>query len=130
MRIDRRTALLLSGILAFAALPTEAVDRVHGGQWETNSTTSGRTRTHSACLSQSDADAMNGDAASIRAVTDKQFGEACKVKDVKVNGGQVVLTALCASKEITTTTNYHGDSYDSVSTGGSTIQAKRVGACK
>lgn len=130
MQTDRRIALLCACVLALLALPAQAVDRLHAGQWETSSNTAGRTRAHSACLSQAEADAMNGDTASIRAVTEKQFGGACTVKDVKVKGGQVVLTSLCGGKELVSTTEYHGDSYDSVSSNGSTVQAKRVGACK
>lgn len=130
MQTDRRIALLFSCVFVLIALPAQAVDRLRAGQWETNVNTNGRTRSHSACLSQGDADAMNADAASIRAVTEKQTAGVCNVKDVKVNGSQVVVTSVCSSKEITNTTNYHGDSYDSVSSAGSTIQAKRIGPCK
>jgi hypothetical protein len=74
---------------------------------------------------------MNGDAKTIRAAVEKvTAATGCKVTDVKVNGGQVIVASVCAGKENVSTSNYHGDSYESENTNGTKIQAKRVGACK
>ena len=131
MHPDRRITPLFACLLALLALPTQAVDRMRAGQWETITNLDGKNvDTRSACVPPGEVDFMNGDAASIRAGMEKQLQGACKVKDVKANGDQVVMTLSCAGQESTTTTNYHGDSYDSVSPIGMTIKAKRLGACK
>ena len=54
----------------------------------------------------------------------------CNVTDVKVNGGQVVVTSVCAGKENVGTTTYRGDSFESTNSNGTKAQAKWVGACK
>jgi hypothetical protein len=83
-------------------------------------------------MSQSDADAMNGDVKSVRAYLEKVIPPTiCKVTDIKVNGGQVIYTSVCGggAKNVVTTT-YHGDSFEGASTGGTKTEAKLVGACK
>jgi hypothetical protein len=130
MHASLRITLLLSCPLAVLALPAQAVDRIHTGQWETNSTSGGKTRTHSSCTPQSDVDVMNGDSGAIKALLQSQLPGVCKVTDVQAKGDTVVVTTDCAGSKNTSTTHYHGDSYDSVSSNGTTITAKRVGACK
>lgn len=130
MRTDRRLTLLFCCLLALLALPTQAVDRIHAGQWETSSTVNGHARTHSACAPQSDADAMNSDSGAIKALLQAQLPPVCKVTDVQAKGDTVLVTTDCAGSKNTSTTHYHGDSYDSVSSNGTVIAAKRVGACK
>ena len=125
-------ALLLICTLACFGLPAQAADRVRAGQWDTTLNLNGRMMTRSACITQSDADAINGDARSIRAYVEKVSApDACKVTDVKVNGNQVIVTTVCAAgKENVGTTTYHGDSSETVNTNGAKAQAKWVGACK
>jgi hypothetical protein len=130
MHAPLRITLLLSCLLAVLALPAQAVDRMHAGQWETNSISGGKTRTHSSCAPQSDADAMNGDSGAIKAHLQAQLPGVCKVTDVQAKGDTVVATTDCAGSKNTSTTHYHGDSYDSVSSNGTTVTAKRLGACK
>jgi hypothetical protein len=131
MKTNRRIALASACVFAWLALPADATDRIRAGQWDTTLNMQGRTRTMSACVPQVDADAMNGDAKSIRAAVEKvTAATGCKVADVKVNGGQVIVASVCAGKENVSTSNYHGDSYESENTNGTKIQAKRVGACK
>ena len=88
--------------------------------------------TRSACLSKSDADAINGDAKSIGAYVEKVSVPAgCKVTDVKINGNQVSVTTICAAgKQNVGTTTYHGDRSETVNTNGAKSQSKWVGACK
>jgi hypothetical protein len=122
---------LLTCLFACAALSADAADRMRAGQWDGTWTGGGRTRATSNCLSQADADAMNGDATSVLAYLQKLIPPTiCKVKDLKINGSQVVYTSVCAEKENVITTNYHGDSFESVDTHGAKSEAKRLGACK
>jgi hypothetical protein len=113
-------------------LSAEAADRMRAGQWTGTTTIPGRTIPNSSCISQSDADAMNGDAKSVQAYLQTIIPPTiCKLSDVKVNGGQVVYTSVCAGgAPNVVTTNYHGDRSEGSSTGGAKTEAKWVGACK
>jgi len=122
----------LSCLLASFALPSQAADRVRPGQWETTLTFMGQTVTRSACMTQADADAINGDAASIKAYIDKASQPAgCNVTDVKISGNQVIVTSKCGAGAPTVgTTTYHGDSTETVTTNGTNSHAKYVGPCQ
>jgi hypothetical protein len=132
MKSNHHKALLLTCVLASLALPADAADRVRAGQWVGTWTGPGRTMPTSTCMAQSDADAMNGDVKSVRAYLEKVVSATtCKVTDVKVNGGQVIYTSVCAGgKESVITTTYHGDSFETTDTNGAKSEAKWVGACK
>ena len=119
--------------IAFAclALPAVAADRVHAGQWESTWTGGGRSRTVSNCMSQGDADAMNGDAKAVRAYLEKIIPPSiCKLSDIQLSGGKIVYTSVCNGATNVITTTYHGDSFESTDSQGSTSQAKRTGPCK
>jgi hypothetical protein len=122
MNINHHKALLLTCVLACIALPADAADRMRAGQWD---------ETWS-CIAQRDADAMNGDVKSVRAYLEKIIPPTiCKLTDIKVNGSQIIYTSVCTGgKENVITTNYHGDSFESVDSSGAKTEAKRVGACK
>jgi len=82
-------------------------------------------------MAQADVNAINGDAASVRAYLEKIVPPAiCKLTDIHVDGSQIIYTSVCSGKENVITTNYHGDSFESADTGGAKSSAKRVGACK
>lgn len=133
MKRNRASALLAALIVVCGAVLAFAADRVRTGQWETTVTFPNgmEPRKSSNCVSEADAAAMNGDVASIRAVLVKDLGESgCTVKDIAIKGNQVVVTSVCMSRESTSTTTYHGDAFETVTTNGTKIQAKRVGACK
>jgi hypothetical protein len=125
-------ALTLACVVTFIALPSAAADRVRAGQWETTLKLGAQSITRSTCMSQADADAINGDANSIRAWADKvNAPTGCKVTNVKVSGNQISVTSVCASgTQNVGTTTYHGDSLESVNTNGAKSQSKWVGACK
>src|SRR5207253_9862572 len=98
--------LLLACAFAVGSLRAQAVDRVHAGQWTGTWTGGGRTRDTSNCITQADADAMNGDARAIGAYLEKIVPPSiCKVLNIKANGGQVVYTSVCGGKENVITTN-------------------------
>jgi len=132
MKTGHCMALIAGLLTASVALSAEAADRIRAGQWEGMWTGGGRTRATSNCMTQSDADAMNGDAKSIRAYLEKTIPpEICKLSDIKVSGSQVTYTSLCTGgKPNIITTAYHGDSFESLDSSGAKSEAKRVGACK
>jgi hypothetical protein len=128
-----RETLLLSWLVTCIAAPAAAADRVRAGQWEMTLNVAGRTMTRTVCLSQSDADAINGDLKSIRAKAEKDAaagGGGCTVTDVRTSGNQVIVTSVCGGKENVGTTTYHGDTLETVNTNGTKAQSKWVGACK
>ena len=132
MSTFRGSSLLIVCLIACSPLSAKAADRVRAGQWDTTLNIAGRTMTRSMCLSQSDAEAINGDATSIRAYVERVSAPAgCKVTDVKISGNQVAVTSVCASgQENVGTTTYRGDSSETVNTNGTKAQSKRVGTCK
>jgi hypothetical protein len=132
MKRTYREALLLGCIVTAIAAPAGAADRVRPGQWEITATVAGRTINQSTCMSKSDADRLNGDVKSVRGKVEEELAIAgCTVKDIKVNGNQVVVTSACpGGKENVGTTTYHGDSLESVNTNGARSQSKWVGPCK
>ena len=102
------------------------------GQWDGSWTGGGRTRSTTSCLSQSDADAMNGDVNSIRVYLEKTIPPTiCKIDQIKANGTEVTYTSICTvGKPNTITTTYHGTSFETVDTTGAKSEAKWVGSCK
>ncbi len=133
MKTNRYAALISACMISILAFQANATDRVHAGQWKSTTTMLGHSSTSSTCMSQSDADALNGDEKSIRAVSEKGFAIAhCKVTGVKVNGNHVIVTAACDGTPVVSTSDYQGDSYvaTTVTQGhGVTIRSKRMGAC-
>jgi hypothetical protein len=132
MRSNRLVTILSMLVLSGFALPVHAADRMRAGQWVGTTIVGGKTYPNASCISQSDADAMNGDATSIEAYLKKVIPpEACTITAVKVDGTQVVYTASCgggAPKVVTTV--YHGNSSEGTDTTGGKTEAKLVGACK
>ena len=132
MKTNNQKTLLLTCAVACLALPAAAADRVRPGQWVGVTTVGSKSYDTSACISQSDADAMNGDAKSVPAYLEKTIPpEICKVTDIKVNGGQVIYTAVCKNvAPDVVTTNHHGNSFEGTSTNGTKSAARLTGACK
>ena len=132
MKTNRRLAVLSMLVFTCLVLPAQAADRIHAGQWVGTTIVGGKTYPTSSCVSQSDADAMNGDAKAVEAHLKKTIPpEICKITDVRVDGNRVIYTASCgghASKVVTT--SYHGDSSEGTDSTGGKTEAKRVGACK
>lgn len=132
MRHRPRSAFLAACLLGSVALPAQAADRTRAGQWESTVTVKGRTMTASNCLLQSEADAMNGDTAAIRTFLDKRAAAKafCKVTDVKASGNRLVVTEVCNGAPMISTTDYHGDSFDTVNSNGLSAKAKWTGPCR
>ncbi len=125
-----RTLLVLCGM--FSALPAHAGDRMRPGQWVGTTVAGGRTYPSSSCVSQADANAMNGDARSVKGYLEKIIPvESCSVTGIKVDGSQVTYAATCGGQPArVVTTVYSGTSFEATDSSGSRTQARLVGACK
>jgi hypothetical protein len=131
MKTNHRNMLLLTCLFACIAIPADAADRVRAGQWVGEWSGGGRTRPTSTCMTQGDADAVNGDAKSVAAYLERIIPPAiCKVTNLKVDGGLITYTSVCNGKENAISTTYHGNSFESTDSGGAKSQAKWTGACK
>ena len=134
----KRAALLasLSGLIAFAAAPLQAADRVKPGLWEITETSAGKTYTTTACMTPDMAKSANADEQTVRALTEKAGAGVCVLGTYQVSGNKVSSTMTCDKSVTATSTTFHGDSYESVMTriydGKTTtthIKSRRVGTC-
>lgn len=117
-------------MLALSVAGARAADRVQAGQWETTISAGARDRIMKSCVTAAEANAANGDEKTFRASMVKSAEAAgCKVKDVKVSGNQVIADSTCGGMQATSTTTYHGDWYEQLSSNGTKVRAKRIGAC-
>ena len=132
MKTNQCKLLLLTCVFFSLALPAEAADRVRAGQWVGTTTVKDKTYNQSNCMAQGDVDAMNGDAKSIQAYLEKTIPPSiCTLSDFKVSGNVVAYTATCGKNAgYIVTTNYHGNSFESITTTGTKSEAKLAGACK
>jgi hypothetical protein len=119
-------------LIACLPITVLAADRMHAGQWVGATIVGGRTFPTSSCISQKDADAMNGDAAAVTAYLKTIIPpEVCTITDVKAGGNQVVYTARCGSRiPKVVTTSYHGTSSEGSDSTGAKTTGKLVGPCK
>jgi hypothetical protein len=131
MTKTNQRVLFLALLFASAPMSASAVDRMHAGQWVGTTISGGRTFPTSSCISQSDSDAMNGDATAIQAYLEKIIPPSiCKISGVKAQGSQVIYTAACGSAPSKiVTTSYHGDMSEGTDNTGAKTEAKRVGPC-
>ena len=113
MRINPDTIVASILLIACLAVPAQAVaDRMRAGQWVGTTIVGGKTYPTSSCISQKDADALNGDAKAVAAYLETIMPpEICRITDVKAEGSQIVYTATCtgATPKVVTT-SYHGTS--------------------
>jgi hypothetical protein len=132
MKTNRYMPFVSMLVLIGLALPAQAADRIRAGQWVGTTITGGKTYPTSSCISRSDADAINGDAKSIKAYLETIIPpEICKITDVRADAAQIIYTASCgANAPKTVTTSYHGDHSEGTDNTGAKIEAKLVGACK
>ena len=132
MNTHQRLAVLSIFVFASVTVPASAADRVRSGQWVGTTIAGGRTYPTSSCISQGDADAINGDTKAVQSYLEKIIPPSiCRISDIKAQGSQITYTASCASaapKVVTTT--YHGDGSEGSDNTGSTTEAKWVGPCK
>lgn len=132
MKRRQLRVLQYATLLCCAARSGLAADRVRAGEWEMTAEVNGRMISRSTCMSGSDAAAINGDEASLRAYAERASVPAgCTVSDVKIDGDRVIVTSVCAGdKQHIGTTTYHGDALETVNSNGTTARSKWVGPCK
>ena len=134
----KRAALLasLAGLIAFAAAPLQAADRVTQGLWENTVTSAGKTRTFTICMTPDMAENANADEKTVRALAEKAGAGVCVIGTYQDSGNKVSFTMTCGKSVTTSITTYRGDSYESVRTriydGKTTtthIKSRRIGTC-
>jgi hypothetical protein len=114
------------------AVPAHAADRMHAGQWVGTTIIGGKTFPTSSCITQMDADAMNGDANAVAAYLQTIIPpEVCRITDVSAEGNKIVYTATCvgAAPKVVTT-SYHGITSEGTDTSGVKTTARLAGPCK
>lgn len=129
---------LFTGVLACAAPPLHAADRLMAGQYSFTATTGGETRTSTHCFTADDAKAVNADAIAGRDFAEKATKGTCTIRTYDVKGDTVSYTMACGKSVTTTSATYHGDSFegDTTTVVGTSIlrathtQGKREGNCK
>ena len=127
-----------SGLITFAAAPLQAADRITPGQWETTTTSAGKTSTSADCMTPDMAKILNADEKTVRALTDKAGAGVCVLGTYEDSGNKVSYTMTCGKSVTTYSTTFRGDSYETDFTntkGGMApttmhVKGKRVGACK
>ena len=119
-------------LLMFPMLTAGAADRVRTGQWSGTTIVGGKTYPTSSCITQGDADALNGDGKSVQHYLETIIPpEVCKITGVEVDGSKVVYSAACAGQPTRViTTIYHGTSFEGTDSSGGKSDARLVGACK
>jgi hypothetical protein len=127
--------LFSSGILFLSASNAAAADRVQAGEWENKMTMGAAKPTLTKhCITAAEAKAMNGDVAVLRKYLEQSTAAntrgRCTVKSVELKANVTTVTIACGKTEVTSTTTYHGDHYESSSSNGTTLVGKRLGACR
>jgi len=132
MKITRGTVAVSIFLITGLSITARAADRMHPGQWVGTTIVGGKTFPTSSCISQKDADAMNGDAKAVTAYLQTIIPpEICAITNVKADGNEVIYTAACmksAAKVVTT--SYHGTSSEGTDSTGAKTTSKLVGPCK
>jgi hypothetical protein len=125
-------ALSLLVVVACLAPLAHAFERVRAGEWSAMTMVGGRTLQNSQCLSQRDAEALNGDAQAVRVYLEKVVAPTlCKIMEVRAEGDRIVYTAACGSSAPNVvTTTYHGTSFEASASAGTRTEAKWVGPCR
>jgi hypothetical protein len=132
MTTSSRVLIVIAVFAAGIADPASAADRVRAGQWTGTTMVGGKTYPTSSCISQGDADAINGDVKAVQGYLQGIIPpEICTISDVKASGGQVIYSATCgknATKVVTT--SYFGTHAEGTDSAGGKTEAKLVGPCK
>ena len=132
MKLIHHSQILTCLFLMSPVLTVGAADRVRPGQWSGSTTVGGKTFPTSNCITQSDANALNGDAKSVQSYLEKIIPpEVCKIAGVKVDGSKVVYSATCAGQPAKVmTTIYQGTSLEGTDSSGGKSEGKLIGGCK
>jgi len=125
-------ALFLAG-----ALSVRAAERMAAGQWEFTLTGNGDSRVMKQCITQDQANEMNGDTATARGFAEKRAKGRCTIKSYDIQGNTVKYALICGDRTIGSATTFTGDTSEGTQTTTTadgkvdtrTIKARRLGAC-
>ena len=125
-------ALFLAG-----ALSVRAAERMAAGQWEFTLTGNGDSRVMKQCITQDQANEMNGDTATARGFAEKRAKGRCTIKSYDIQGNTVKYALICGDRTIESATRFTGDTSEGTQTTTTadgkvdtrTIKARRLGAC-
>jgi hypothetical protein len=125
-------ALLLAG-----ALSLRAAERMAAGQWEFTLTGSGESRTVKQCVTEDQANEMNGDTKTARGFAEKRAKGRCTIKSYDIQGNTVEYSLVCGDRTIDSRTTFAGDTSEGTLTtttadgkvDARTVKARRLGAC-
>ncbi len=124
--------LLLAG-----ALSVRAAERMAAGQWEFTLTGNGEPRILKQCITLDQANEMNGDTTTARAIAEKRAKGRCTIKSYDIQGNTVKYALVCGDRTIESTTTFTGDTSEGTQTittadgkiDTQTVKARRLGAC-
>ena len=108
------------------------------GEWEFSLTTDGATHAVKHCVTSEEAGAVNGSLQAARAQAEQNAVRGhCVLNAFALQGDTVDYSLTCGSRQIKSTSTYHGESFDGTLTttadgkaATTTVQAKRLGACQ
>ena len=132
-----RNLLVAMGITAVALAPAlKAQERFRPGNWEIVFT-GDNPHTSTTCFTAAMVQGINGNAAAVRADTDKPAAtRKYAVENYKFDGTTLSYTAVSADRSFVNTASYHGDTFESLiltKTGGKEFttrqKGRRLGNC-
>ena len=138
MKIKMAILVLLSvPLVANLSRPVFAADRMKAGMWEVTTTEAGKSQVNTHCVPPDQAKGSNGTEQEVRAALDTSAaGLHCTIQDFALKGDTISYTYACPNRSTTSSTTYHGDTYESAvtskaSTGSHTrqIKGRRLGDC-
>ena len=111
--------------------------RMRSGMWEVTTTEGGKSASNSHCVTADQAKGSNGTEQEIRAALEKGAASLhCTIQDFAVARDSISYTYACVGKSTTSSTTYHGDTYESVVTSKSAseshtrqIKGRRLSDC-
>ena len=106
----------LFALIAVAAEPLRAADRLTAGEYQATVTIDGKTQTFTHCVTATEARWVNADAKAGREYIEKALKGACTMKAYDVTEDTVSYTMACGPNITTSKTTYHGDSFEGGST--------------
>jgi len=127
----------MCSIACVCSFSVRAAERMAAGQWEFTLTGNGDSRVMKQCITQDQANEMNGDTATARGFAEKRAKGRCTIKSYDIQGNTVKYALICGDRTIESATTFTGDTSEGTQTTTTadgkvdtrTIKARRLGAC-
>ncbi|MEO8520858.1 MAG: DUF3617 family protein [Acidobacteriota bacterium] len=137
MKQTRLSTIICALLLLSEAFSVRAAERMMAGQWEFTLSGNGDSRVMKQCMTPDQANEMNGDTKTARAIAEKRAKGRCTVKSYDIQGNTVKYALLCGDRTIESTTTFTGDTSEGTQTITTadgkvehrTVKARRLGAC-